>query len=209
MSVKASLKIILMANDVEIAESEDKILWQNVFSAINQGTDQIAAEQAIAAAPAPITTVAPSNGAHPSVAPAGTGAMAQLAAELGISTDEVEGALAPSTEAPFIHLDPHCWEALKKNTPNRGGQAIAPIALVGTLLALWFRHGGIEGSPTTKQCQAVLKTIHLSDKNAGRSLKNAEWLQVRNSGIVINPAKRSRAVAVAKAYCSQSPIANS
>lgn len=203
MTVKASLKIVLMANDIEIAESDDKVLWQNVFTAINQGTNQIQ-----------VSLSGQEGGAVPltgSDSPAltsvnGVESLKKFSAELGITQAEVEGALAPTLDAPYIHLDPHCWEALKKNTPPRGPQAIAPIALAGTVLALWFRHAGIDGIPTSKQCQAVLKTIHVSDKNAGRSLKNTEWLQTRGNGIVINPALRSRAIAVARAYCTKTPI---
>lgn len=206
MTVKASLKIVLMANDVEIAESEDKLLWQSVFAAINQGVNQIPT----APAPPGAGAVPPPPGGKvesPSFASGGADGLSKFARELGIVPDVIEGALAPSLEAPYIHLDPHCWEALKKNTPPRGAQSIAPIALAGTVLALWFKHAGIDGIPTSKQCQAVLKTIHTSDKNAARSLKNTEWLQTRGNGIVVNPAQRSRAVAVTVAYCTKSPIA--
>ncbi len=210
MTVKASLKIVLMANEVEIAESDDTALWQSVFAAISQGTNQVPQGQ-----PAPMPSGAPLTENSPAIEPpstnmaTGTGPLAKFAAELGITQDEVEGALAPTIEEPYIHLDPHCWEALKKNTPPRGAQAVAPIALAGTVLALWFKHAGIDGIPTTKQCQAVLNTIHIRDRNAARSLKNTEWLQNRGNGIVINPAQRSRAVALASSYCTKSPIQQS
>ncbi|GGD74154.1 hypothetical protein [Lacimicrobium alkaliphilum] len=208
MTVKASLKIVLMANDVEIAESVDKTLWQKVFAAINQGTNQVQLESTSPGAGT--LPSAPSGEVESlSLTPGGIDGLSKFAGELGITPEEVEGALYPSLEAPYIHLDPHCWEALKKNTPPRGPQAIAPISLAGTVLALWFKHAGIDGIPTTKQCQAVLKTIHTSDKNAGRSLRNTEWLQTRGNGIVVNPVHRSRAVAVAAAYCTKSPIAKS
>ena len=205
MTVKASLKIVLMANDIEIAESEDKNLWQHVFAAINQGASQVQVEQTlpIEGAVVPLTN---EGSQPPAFTPSDTGGLNKFAAELRISPEEVEGALAPSLEAPYIHLDPHCWEAIKKNTPSRGAQAIAPIALAGTVLSLWFKHAGIDGIPTSAQCQTVLRTIHISDKNAGRSLKNTEWLQARGNGIVINPAQRSRAIAVAAAYCTKSTV---
>lgn len=207
MTVKASLKIVLMANDIEIAESDDKVLWQSVFAAINQGTSQLQAGISVHEGGGGSLTSGSQGGESPVLNPVnGMDHLNKLAAELDITPAEVEGALAPTLDAPYIHLDPHCWEALKKNTPPRGPQAIAPIALAGTVLALWFRHAGIDGIPTSKQCQAVLKTIHVTDKNASRSLKNTEWLQTRGNGIVINPALRSRAIAVARAYCTKTPI---
>lgn len=208
MNVKANLKVILMANDVEVAESTDPMLWQNVFAAINQGTGQLArppqnnTENQSVENNNQLLQTPPNLGGS-------SDALSQFAAELGITKDEVEGALGPSQEAPFLHLDAHCWEALKKNTPPRGPQSVAPIALAGTVLGLWFKHLGIEGIPNKKQCQAVLRTIHISDKNAARSLKNTEWLQSRGDGIVINPAQRSRAVSLAASFCKKTALPTS
>jgi hypothetical protein len=210
MAVKASLKIILMANDVEIAESVDSVLWQSVFAAITQGSSQVSGIQS--GNPASQTLVDKNSNKNGSVLANNSGGatpIGKFAFELGVTTEEIEGALGPTNVEPFIHLDPHCWEALKKNTPARGPQAVAPIALAGTVLALWFKHAGIDGLPTIKQCQAVLNTIHTRDANAARSLKNTEWLQSRGNGIVINPAQRSRAVALATSYCRKSPIEQS
>jgi hypothetical protein len=106
-------------------------------------------------------------------------------------------------EAPFMHLDPHCWEEMKKHVPQRGSIAIAPIVAAATLLALWFRAASL-GNLTQAQAKQVLGTIHLTDPNASRSLKNTSWLQGRPGGqIVLNPAEISKAVKLAKCFCTK------
>ncbi len=200
MAVKAKLKVILHADNVLVAESEDPVLWQRVFSAISSGNTSLSD---IGEDSGGSDEVNNQDDSGQNVAGKG---IKSFAKEIGISRDEAEGAFGPSSEAPFIHLDPHLWESLKKNTPQRGPSSVAPIALAGTILSLWFRHAGIEGAPTIKQCQEVLKTIDLRDQNANRSLRNTEWLQTRGNGIVINPARRSRAINLALAYCNETPV---
>ena len=206
MAVKAALKIVLMANDIEIAESNDPILWQNVFASITHGQNQVQPSQVVNQPPETGQLPHENQGHTTQNINSSASPLEKFASELGVKIEELEGALAPSNEAPYIHLDSHCWEALKKNTPPKGPQAIPPIALAGTVLAIWFKHAGIEGIPTTKQCHAVLKTIHIVEKNAARALKNTEWLQVRGNGIVINPAQRSRAVKLASSFCTKSTL---
>jgi hypothetical protein len=126
--------------------------------------------------------------------------MAAFAAELDVTEEELTGACGPEVEPPYIHLDQRYWEALRKQTGSRGIDAVAPVVLAATLLAIWFKHG-VGGSPTVRQCQEVLSTIGLRDQNAARSLNNAEWLQARNGSVQINPARWSQAVRIAKAYC--------
>lgn len=201
MAVTAKLALKLFANDVVVAESEDPDLWRRVFTAVQSGkagslpdkedfgeeTDRPTQRKKRTSAEGPVSS---------------------FADELGVDVDEVIGACLPSTDAPYIQLDQRYWEALRRNTGSRGRDAIAPIALAGTLLALWFKHAGIGGNPTIQQCQDVLRTINLRDQNAARSLRNADWLQTRNNGVVINPAQWSQAVRVAKGYClKQAPKA--
>lgn len=201
MAVTAKLKIQLLANDVLVAESEDAALWQKVLAKM-QGQRGISDPEEDgdleSETPAVRRRVRPS---------AGSGGVSGLAAELGIEEDLVVGACEPSSEAPYIHLDSHCWEALKQNTPPRGAKAVSAINLAGTLLCLWFRHAKIDGRPTQAQAKAVLATIGVQEANPTRALTNCEWLQSRGGGsIQINPARMSRAIAVARAFCSQQPI---
>jgi hypothetical protein len=190
MAVKAQLNIQLYADSVLVAESSDHELWRRVFAAIQTGkafTADDDAELAVAASPKRSLSQ--------------DGPVAAFASELGVPENELVGACGPTTQAPYIHLDQRYWEALRNKTGSRGIDAIAPVALAATLLALWFKHGQIEGPLTIQHCQATLATISLRDQNAARSLRNAEWLQTRNGALVINPAQWSQAVRIAKAYC--------
>ncbi len=193
MTVKAKLRVQLLAEEVVVAESEDPALWQRVLAAI----------QGPAAALPGLVAPPPAGKALAGEVPPGTDpAVANFAAELGLEVPVVLGACAPSREEPFLHLDQHHWEALKKSTPTRGPGSISPAALGGTLSALWAKHAGL-GPPSMKIVSAVLATIHLRDQNIARSLANCEWLQVRGGNVVINPARTSSAVALGTAFCSK------
>ena len=126
----------------------------------------------------------------------------KFASVLGISQELVQGACSPSMEAPYLHLDMHCWEDMKKQLPPRGPGSIAPIAVAATLLALWMRTAGTLGSATQAHAQKVLATIELRDPNASRGLSSTPWLQTRPGGvIVVNPAQMSKAITVARSFC--------
>jgi hypothetical protein len=190
MAVKAQLNIHLYADSVLVAESSDHELWRKVFAAIQTGK-AFTADDDVETPVAAMAKRSLSQG----------GPIAAFASELGVPEDDVLGACGPTAQAPYIHLDQRYWEALRNKTGSRGSDAIAPVALAATLLALWFKHGQIEGGLTVQHCQATLATINLRDQNAARSLRNAEWLQTRNGAVVINPAQWSQAVRIAKAYC--------
>lgn len=196
MAVKAELRVILKANDVEVAESQDPIIWQRVFAAITGG---IASDLPAVVTPVP-------DGAQPP-APASTrdtsGPVNRLAAAVGIDPALILGSCGPITTAPFVQLDAHAWEAMKKALPQRGTRALAPIQLSATLLGLWFNYANL-GTPTLAQAQAVLATINQRDTNAARGLSKADWLQVRPGGSYnVNPAHTSRAIAIAKSYATR------
>jgi hypothetical protein len=193
MAVKAQLNIQLYADSVLIAESDDHELWRRVFAAIQTGKAFAGDDDDVKTPAATIPRRSPNQ----------TGPIAAFASELGVSEDEVVGACGPTTQAPYIHLDQRYWEALRNKTGSRGIDAISPVALAATLLALWFKHGQIDGVLTVQHCQATLATINLRDQNAARSLRNAEWIQTRNSAVVINPAQWSQAVRIARAYCQK------
>jgi hypothetical protein len=196
MSIKAKLKISLFANDTIVAETEDPALWQKVLLAINCGATDIG--------PLSVPALSTYAGAPPPAPATSNDTMDKFAKELGISRDELDGACAPTLEPPYLHLDRHCWEAMKKQTPERGPTAYSAIAVSATLLALWFKASG-QSAPTLTQAQAVLGTIDLKDQNAARGIERTEWLQSRPGGtIVINPSRVSQAVAIAKSFCSKS-----
>jgi hypothetical protein len=202
-SLKAKLRVILMADEVVVAEAEDASLWQRVLSVINGGKSEIISDALKSGSqesekdppdPAGIHSGGPSKRAE---------AIDQLSQQLGIETASVQGACSPIAEAPFLHLDPHCWEEMKKQLPQRGSLAVPPIVAAATLLALWFRAASL-GNLTQAQAKQVLGTINLADPNASRSLKNTSWLQGRpGAQIVLNPAEISKAVKLAKCFCTK------
>lgn len=200
MSIKAKLRIQLFAEEVLVAESQDADLWRRVLSAIQGG-------QPLEDAAAPILPVGGSIGpAQLPGAVLGGSALEKFAEELGATVDQVQGACSPELEPPYLHLDPKSWEAFRRNTPKRGASAIGPILVAATLQCLWFKYGAIEGKPTQALAKQALDTIGAKDPNASRSIKNCEWLQSRADGLVLHPAKFSRAVAVARAYVTESPV---
>jgi hypothetical protein len=194
-SVKASLVVTLKANDVVVAEVEDPALWQRVLTAINNGKSTLDPSARIPGAPGR------SDSEECSAVNNGSGPLNQFAAQLGIDVAQIQGACAPSTDVPYMHLDLHCWEVMKKQLAKRGPFAISPIVAVATLLGLWFHKTGL-GNPTQAQAHAVLETINVTDKNASRSIQNTSWLQGRSGGqIVLNPAEISKAVRLARCFC--------
>jgi hypothetical protein len=92
---------------------------------------------------------------------------------------------------------------MKKQLGKRGPTAVSAIVAAATLLGLWFQKAEL-GNPTQAQAQGVLGTINITDKNASRSIQNTSWLQGRSGGqIVLNPAEISRAVRLAKCFCTK------
>jgi len=197
-SVKAALTVTLKANSVVVAEIEDAALWQQVLTAINRGNS------VLEALPTPTTST---QLGQPEIGilnnNSDSSALGQFAAQIGVDVAQVQGACSPTSDGVFMHLDSHCWEEMKKQVPQRGILAIAPLGLSATLLALWFQKAGL-GSPTQAQSQAVLGTISLRDNNPSRSIQNTVWLQSRAGGqIVLNPAEISRAIKLAKCFCTK------
>jgi hypothetical protein len=41
----------------------------------------------------------------------------------------VEGACSPRDVPPYMHLDSHCWEEMRRQIPRSGPNAVPPIAL--------------------------------------------------------------------------------
>lgn len=189
MDIKKDLKIKLFARNELVAESSDANLWGRVLTIITGGDAESLGEE---------TDLDIGDSETPQNA-------RKFANALGLPVKQVQGACSPSTEEPYLHLDKHYWEAFQKNNSVRGRGAIAPLQVAGTLLAIWFEYTNM-GRPSAGQVLAVLDTINLSDSNYARTLNRCSWLQYRKKEIIINPAEITKAVAVAKAYCSKQSL---
>jgi hypothetical protein len=189
MSITAKLEIILKAGETIVATSNDPKLWQYVLSAINSPIEAIPS----------FAEIDIQNANRPN------DLVTKLAEQLDVSVEVVKGACSPTSEAPFICLDKHHWEALVKNHPGRGKNSIAPSAIAATVLVLWADIAKLD-KPTPRSVGMVLRTIDKVDSHISRGLENCEWLQLRNGFISINPAKVSAAIAVVRAYCLERPI---
>ena len=204
MSVKTALKIKLFAGDTLVAESDDSGLWQRVLATISTGAnlkDNKENKEELIGRVESLTPLREDEVDDKDY----SAEIKKFANEIGVTPAELVGACGPKAAAPFIHLDHHCWEALKRNTPGRGPGAISPIVLSATLLAMWFRHAKL-GMAKQSEAIEVLDSINVQDKNPARGLKNCEWLQPRTDGIVLNPSRISTAVRVCRAYCTQKPL---
>lgn len=206
MSVKAKLKIILQADDTVVAEVEDSVLWQRVLTAINQpagSRESSLPEQVPMIGTSDRAKVVDDTDRQRRASDVEGDPVERMAQQLGISRETLEGACSPASAAPFLHLDVHCWEEFKRQTPATGPRAINAIVVAATLLTLWFRAAGL-GNPTQSQAQGVLGTIGIEDKNPSRGIQRAEWLQARPGGtILLNPAQVSRAIAIATSFCTK------
>lgn len=194
--VQANLVVKLLANDVVVAESDDSVLWQEVLGVLTGSQPK-----ALGKSEKEETGGSDPDSSHQT----NDQNIIDFAKEIGVSSDVVIGACSPSEESPFIHLENHYWEAFKKNVPSRGPNSVAPLIVSATLLALWFKILK-QKNFSQDQAQQVLSTINLSDRNPSRSINNCEWLQNRSGKIHLNPAETSKAVKLAKAYCSKQKI---
>jgi hypothetical protein len=204
--LKAAMSVVLKANNVVVAEVDDPILWNEVFSAINLGNSRLAPTVPPAAAvvqapsglPAADPVVAAAVANTPAIEP-----INKLAKEIGVSLDVLVAACEPMSTEPYARLDIHHWEKMKKDLPVRGPKAMPPIVLTATILCLWNRHAGF-GSVTQAQAQSVLGGLGVRDNNPGRGLSGCDWLQQKPGGVVaLNPAKVSKAICVMSCFCNQ------
>jgi hypothetical protein len=214
VTVKASLRVVLLANEITVAESEDPALWQYNLAAITGGRmppappvgDRAGRTTPYAGRAAEQHgDTAHTNGSNGNGVPLAEG-LERLAAELGVEVAVLQAACDPTTEPPYMHLDVRAWQEFKQNTAPRGASAVPPIVLAATLLVLWFRIARL-GPVTVSQAQAVLGTIDARDKNPARGLKNCNWLQTRDDVIKLNPTRYNMVLAVARAFCTQQQVA--
>lgn len=204
-SVKAKLVVVLKADDVVVAEVDDPQLWQAALSVINGGAGGLVPSAALAA---PLLRMGERVPVPPG-SPGGSGPVSaepidRLASELNVDRAVIEGALSPSFEPPYIHLNSHNWEAMRKQLPVRGPSAISSIGAAATLTALWFRTAGL-GNPTQAQALEVLETIGETDRNPSRGVRAATWLIARPGGqIQLNASEISMANKLGTAFCQKS-----
>ena len=185
MPFKATLKIILKADETIVAESEDSKLWQDILAAINiKGT-------LITENPGSLPNRDNNKDKDP---------IQLFANEIGVEKKVLIGACSPSFDKPFIHLDKHYWEAVKKGLPERGKKAISDVAIAGTMLVLWKEKAKL-GDTLQIEIAKVLGTIGATPNNPKRSIENCEWLQLRGEKVTINPSQTSKAINIVKAYC--------
>lgn len=190
---KAKLIVVLKADETIVAEVENPLLWQKVLVAIHDNKQEITIQNSEEPDLNKLNDVKEKNG----------GPLFSLAKKINVSESILEGAISPISDTPYLHLDRHCWEAMKKSIPLRGKGAIGATAMAATLLCLWLNELRL-GAPTQSQALAVLRTIGVVDKNASRGIKSTSWLQSRPGGtIIINPAEISLANEIARSFCTK------
>ena len=192
MEKKPDLIVKLFAGETLIDQSADAGLWQRVLAEIRG-----------------LAPVQPSSPKVVEVSATDVGnvnaAVRAFAKSVGVKPEEIVGSFDPTTDAPFIHLNSHDWEALKKNTPAKGPGSVAPSVLSATALVLWQKHSGI-GDVTLQMVRATMSTIDLDDPNAARSVGNCEWLQNKSARIALNPSRSSVANRLLRACCRREPL---
>lgn len=204
MSFEASLKIVLKADDVTVAESEDVELWQYVLS-------QLSSEGAPPKVQGRSTEKDGGNRKRGEGTPLFSEeesteselaeAIAKFSSKLGVDEDVLRGACTPRLEPPYVHLDKHHWQELKEELPSRGRNAIPSIVIAASILAAWLEEAKPNKKPTIEEAQSVLKSIDTRDRNPGRGISNCEWLQEKDGVISVHPAKIDMAMTVVRAYC--------
>ena len=199
-ALKAKMVVVLKADELTVAEVEDAALWNTIFAAINSGSSSFLRNS---------SQPAQSSLASTSVVEAVvrntpvTEPINKFASELNVDLDVLIGACDPTPNEPFLRLDFHHWEKMKKDLPARGTKALPPIVVAATIFCLWARHAAL-GTATQAQAQSVLAAINSRDPNASRGIASASWLQARPGGqVVLNPSQISKAICIANAFCKQ------
>jgi hypothetical protein len=186
MALKATLKLILTADDVVVAESDDPRIWQAALQAIQGDASGLSA---------PIA-----GGAVEWVPEEEQAAVRALANELRVTVVDVMASCHPRAIPPYVFLSKHHWEAFKRNTPERGRNAVSNAVLALTLLLLWAEKIHIE-RVTLRDGYAILRAISARDEHASRAVDNCSWLRAGFNRIQLNPDEMSKAIAVARAFC--------
>ncbi len=118
-SVKAKLTVVLKADDVIVAEAEDAVLWQRVLTALNRGSAELLGDADLKGLDGGTEKDKLGDDPQKNTKP-GSAPIDLFARQLGIERAVLEGGCSPSPEQPYIRLDLHCWEEMKKQIPDRG-----------------------------------------------------------------------------------------
>jgi hypothetical protein len=191
MAVKSTLKVVLMADDTVVAESDDPGLWQNVLSKLYSSKNGGGTACSTQDGEQDDTKVLSQRSSD--------SAISKLASALDVTEEQLIGACRPRCEEPYLTIDLHAWEKYKKGTPARGRCAVGATAVVGTLLALWTHQADL-ADPSLAQASKVLTRLGARDSYPRRTLKNCEWLQLDGDRIKVNPANISSAKRLARAF---------
>ncbi len=193
---KATLSLALYANEILVERSENPILWRRILAEIqNERSNRADDHRGSRADHEGLSeSRADENDASKAV---DSDAVARFANDLSVTLQQVEGSCSPIKIPPFIRLNDHHWEEM--NSQVRAPR-IAPTAAVATLLLLWFKKAEL-GNVTYAQTRAVLSALGINDKNPNRSIKNASWLRLWPSQIVLNPDEISKAKTMARCFC--------
>lgn len=180
---------VLMADDVTVAEPKAPEIWKTTFQVIQSGLDGAALKK-------------PNEDLSEWVPEEERVAIRSFAAELGVDVKDVLAACHPRTMPPYLFLNRRHWEAFKRQTPERGRNAVSNAVLAVTLLLLWAEKINLD-RVSQRDGMAVLRAISASDEHAGRAVDNCPWLQRSTGRVVLNPDEISKAIAVARAFCLQ------
>jgi hypothetical protein len=185
MALRAKLRVVLMADGVTIAETEDPRIWQAAFQAIQGDGSSLSGgdDEKIEWVPEEERV-----------------AIHAFAKELDIEIADLMAACHPRPIPPYIFLSKHHWEAFKRNTPERGRNAVSNAVLALTLLLLWAEKAHIDRI-TVRDGYAVLRAISARDEHASRAIENCPWLQTGLGRVQLNPESISKAISVARAFC--------
>lgn len=129
-----------------------------------------------------------------------TSAESRLARDLGVTVAELQGAVDPTDEPPFIRVNKRNWEMMMRAVTRKGKGAVAPFAVLMTCLALWKDYADL-GRATYEEGGALLKDLGLVDKSRRRSVGNCDWLMDRGREVVLNPAEISQAFGILELLC--------
>jgi hypothetical protein len=187
MALKARLKLVLLADEVVVAETDDPQVWQAAFQAIQGDASRLQPEQ-------------DEDASVEWVPEEERVAIKALARELRVDVQDLMAACHPRPIPPYIFLSKYHWEAFKRNTPERGRNSVSNAVLALTLLLLWAEKARIDRI-SVRDGYAVLRAISTRDEHASRAIENCPWLQTGGGGVHLNPEAISEAIAVARAFC--------
>jgi len=194
MKIHGKMRVVLEVDGNKIAESEDLGVCAGVLRLIgaeNDGTLDTHLQLLIGG-----------TGARPlSQEPVGVGTEG-LAKEIGVPAGQLIGALDPSEEPPYLHVNKRYWEGLVSGMPRRGRGAVAPLTLILTILGVWKDFAKL-GNATFDEGLAVLRGLGLDDKNKNRAVANCAWLINRGGEVALNPGMMSTALEVVRALCEK------